>query len=406
MRRSLPVALACLALVTSCSGGGLPAEGSSAPRPPMATTPSASPTPTPTPTLSPSLPPSEWRLTDDVRLEWASALLGVAATGPRDVWAVGYQRSAEDREGAPALVHWDGARWTESAVASEDTWHLVGVSAAGPRDVWIVGNADSPYAARWDGTRWHGSQPFGVAEDYFLTGVSTGPAGAWFTARNGTQGQILRWTGTRFRTALRADGVFTALTTAPGHVWAVGSNAPGASGRISEETPMIWHGTAVSGTEVRSWERAQVPKITGGYLQAVAAVTPSDVWAVGKVVAEDGGGETPLLLHFDGSSWRHVDVPVSRGQLLDVTAYGPRDVWIGGVDASLPERPLFLHFDGRAWTPSYGPALRERREDQQYEKSDHIRRVALARVPGSSRLWAVGSVGEGDDEDDFVLTRG
>ncbi|MFD0887105.1 hypothetical protein ACFQ08_21370, partial [Streptosporangium algeriense] len=62
-------------------------------------------------------------------------------------------------------------------------------------------------------------------------------------------------------------------------------------------------------------------------------------------------------------------------------------------------------FDGTAWTREYGPLLRPRRPDQQYEDSDHVTRTGITRVPGTAALWAVGSVGVGDDEDDFVLRR-
>ncbi|MEU9885229.1 hypothetical protein [Sphaerisporangium sp. NPDC051011] len=362
-------------------------------------------TPTPVPTPSP-VPPSEWKPAGNARLTSAAALREIAATGPRDAWAVGYQRSAEDREGTPALQHWDGVRWTQTAVSENDAWHLVGVSAASPSDAWIVGNARGPYAAHWDGLRWRGWHPYGDAEDYFLTDVTTGRAGTWFAGRNSTQGLIARWTSRGFRTILRADGQFLSITAAPGHVWAVGSDVPASTNGPEQGMPMIWHGRAVSGPEIQSWERITLPEITGGVLRDVWMISPSDVWAVGGVISPDGAAEIPLVLHWDGTTWGRAGVPVSRGGLQGVTASGAGDVWLSGADDSQPGRPLFLHFDGRSWTASYGPLLRTWREEQPYTASHLVRVTRVARVPGTSRLWAVGSVGEGDDEDDFVLTRG
>ncbi|GAA4234950.1 hypothetical protein FHR32_000979 [Streptosporangium album] len=66
---------------------------------------------------------------------------------------------------------------------------------------------------------------------------------------------------------------------------------------------------------------------------------------------------------------------------------------------------LFLRFDGTRWSREYGPPFRAHEEDQQYEESDEINHTAIARVPGTGTPRAVGSVGVGDDEDDFVLRR-
>ncbi|WP_405140802.1 hypothetical protein OG589_28060 [Sphaerisporangium sp. NBC_01403] len=398
-KRRWPIAITCLALVTACGGGRTAAPG------PAATTlPSpghASTAPAAAATGETAVSPN-WKPVAGAKLAGSAALLDVAATGPRDAWAVGYKDSAEDREGTPALQHWDGTRWTQKTISPSDAWHLVGVSAGGPDDVWIVGNAGNAYTAHWDGTRWTGWHPFGVADDYSLTGVAATGGHAWLVGRTPSQGVIMEWTGRRFRNALRADGYFTAVTAEPGHVWAVGTDAPpGAS--VTPGTPMVWHGTAVSGPDIQSWQRGRTPEIAGGVLRKVWMVTPSDVWAVGSVSPPGGTAEVPLVLHWDGASWKQVQVPVSRGKLDGVTAAGSGDVWISGIDADHSGQVLFLHFDGRKWTPSYGPLLRREREDQQYPQSDDIGRTGITRVPGSSRLWAVGSVGWGDAEADFIL---
>ncbi|WP_214412209.1 hypothetical protein [Sphaerisporangium fuscum] len=401
-QRRWPIAITCLALVTGCTGGGHAATPTA--RPASPSVPGSTPavpgaTATGRTTVSP-----DWRPVAGAKLAGNAALLDVAATGGRDAWAVGYKAGAEDEEGMPALERWDGTRWSEVPVDDEDVWHLVGVSAGGPDDVWAVGNGESPFATHYDGTRWTGFHPYGVAEDYLLADVAATGGHAWLVGRNLTQGVITEWTGQEFRNALRADGYFTAVTAKRGHVWAVGTDAPASEGGASG-TPMIWHGTAVSGPLIRSWQRGRTPQIPGGVLRRVWMITPSDVWAVGAVSARADGSETPLVLHWDGGQWSRVEVPIPRGRLEGVTALAAGDVWISGVDADHSGQSLFLHFDGRTWTRSYGPLLRAEAEDQQYPTSDDIARTGIARVPGTSTLWSVGSVGEGDDEAPFILRR-
>ncbi|MEV7008080.1 hypothetical protein [Streptosporangium sp. NPDC051022] len=421
--RAAAIVIVGVSLVTACGGRTAPAPTggptagsagstgstgstggrSAVPDPTPAGSPSPGGTPTETPTgatteaaTEAAVPSAAWKVSEPARLPTSSALLDVAAIGPRDVWAVGFQAGAEDREGAPAVVRWDGARWREvPGLTDRDVYHLVGVSAGGPGDVWVAGNGANAFAAHWDGRRWTGLRPFGVAEDYRLTDVAAAGGGAWFTGNGPSGAVLLEWDGRGFANALKSDGTLEAITAKQGHVWAVGSQ--------EERTPLVWHG--VSG----SWEKQRVPAIGGGTLRRVWQISPSDVWAVGEVAADPGEpgppAPRPLVLHWDGSRWTRVEVPVPRGTLHGLTAFGPGDVWIGGVDADHPGQALFLRFDGTTWSREYGPLFRSPRQNQQYEETDDVGRVGVARVPGTTALWAVGSVGVGDDEDDFVLRR-
>ncbi|GAA3131736.1 hypothetical protein [Streptosporangium carneum] len=408
--RSAAFALVGVSLVAACGGGRAatpsPSAFSSAPASPSVTRPD--PTPGRAEPWSPALSPgatgevpasAAWKVVDPARLSGSSALLDVAVTGPRDAWAVGFQGGAEDREGAPAVVRWDGVRWREvPAFTDRDVYHLVGVSAGGPADVWVVGNGENAFAAHWDGRRWTRHRPFGVAEGHLMTDVAVSGGGAWFTANTPSGAVLVEWRDGEFADVLDnagGGGTFAAVTAKEGHVWAVGSS--------QERTPLVWHGRS------GSWERMRPPAIPGGTLRRVWQVSPSDVWTVGEVsTGPDGPGDPnarPLVLHWDGARWKRVEVPVPRGSLHGVTAFGPGDLWISGVDADHAGQALFLHFDGTTWSKEYGPLFRAHREDQQYEETDDVRRTGVARVPGTAALWAVGSVGVGDDEDDFVLRR-
>ncbi|WP_326643353.1 hypothetical protein OG884_07080 [Streptosporangium sp. NBC_01755] len=331
------------------------------------------------------------------KLSGGTALLDVAATGPRDAWAVGYQDSAEDREGTPAILRWDGSHWRQVPLGEADAYHLEGVSAGGPDDVWVVGNGSSPFAAHWNGRAWTTHRPFGVAEDYRLADVATSGGTAWFAANGPAGAVVVEWRDGAFHNALSIEkGTLEAITFRKGHVWVVGTD--------EARTPLVWHGAG------ESWEETETPRIPGGRLNRVWQVSPTEVWAVGEISTAPGprpevNKAQPLVMRWDGSRWTRVEVPVSRGVLQGVTASGPGDLWISGIDADHAGQVLILHFDGTTWSREYGPLFRAYTATQQYDGTDDIGGTGLTRVPGTDALWAVGSVGTGDDERAFVLRR-
>ncbi|MFB9675783.1 hypothetical protein [Streptosporangium vulgare] len=433
MVRARPVAILVFGTLLIAACGAAPAEptaptatpgpGGTASRSPGSVS-STSPGPAP---RDPSASPvatgavassAEWAAVGSAKLPGGTALLDVAATGPRDAWAVGYQDSAEDREGTPAVLRWNGSRWREMPLGElgegAGAARLEGVGAAGPDDVWVVGNGPSAFAAHWNGRAWAPHRPFGVAEDYRLADVTTSGGDAWFAANGPSGAVVLEWAGGGFRNVLSTGGTFEAITSGEGHVWAVGTSETG--------TPLAWHGTA------GSWESLETPPIPGGRLDRVWQVSPSEVWAVGQVSAAPAGpsgsetgpsaqaetppdvraggeGARPLVMRWDGTRWTRVEVPVSRGSLHGVTASGPGNLWISGVDADHAGQVLVLHFDGTTWSREYGPLFRTYTTTQQYDGTDDVGGTVLTRVPGTETLWAVGSVGVGDDEKAFVLRR-
>ncbi|MBG0825069.1 hypothetical protein HS048_30720 [Planomonospora sp. ID91781] len=342
----------------------------------------------------------EWRAVPGAELEGAAALVDVAVAGPRDVWAVGYQASAEDREGSPAVVRWDGDRWREVPLdGGHGLFHVEAVSAGGPDDVWIAGNGEGAVAGRWTGRAWSWERPFGVAQDYRLADVAVAGDRVWLAANGPAGAVVVEWDGRGFRTAHRADGTVRAITARAGRVWAVGHDDGG---------PAAWLGSGEPAARV--WEETAMPAIPGGRLGRVWQVSPSEAWAVGEVapgpvnVYGRREGE-PLVLRWDGSRWTRSPVPVARGALHGVTAFDGGDVWASGTDAAHPGQALLLRFDGTRWSAGYGPRLRAREQEPRYDVSADVGRTGIARVPGTGTLWAVGSVGWGDDEDVFVLRR-
>ena len=105
-----------------------------------------------------------------------------------------------------------------------------------------------------------------------------------------------------------------------------------------------------------TWRRVDAPnrdvvesdgRAAGGiFLRDVHATAPDDVWAVG------GSGDIPVIQHWDGTDWSVVDSPEIRGlvngTLSAVTATAPDDAWAVGTGGS---GVLVLeHWDGARWT--------------------------------------------------------
>jgi hypothetical protein len=71
-----------------------------------------------------------------------------------------------------------------------------------------------------------------------------------------------------------------------------------------------------------------------GQLEAVAALSATNAWAVGVVI-----------LHWNGRAWKRVPSPNS-GVLGDVAATSARNAWAIG---QIKFKTLILHWNGIAW---------------------------------------------------------
>jgi hypothetical protein len=123
--------------------------------------------------------------------------------------------------------------------------------------------------------------------------------------------------------------------TGSGDIWAVGWRT---TVKASKTRSVILH---YDGT---SWRHVVSPE--AGALLDVAADSPDDAWAVGRDV-----------LHWNGRRWRAVDIPTRGRGLFAVAATSPDDVWIGGLrDREGPGyNTLIEHWDGSTWTVTPSP---------------------------------------------------
>jgi hypothetical protein len=115
-------------------------------------------------------------------------------------------------------------------------------------------------------------------------------------------------------------------------------------------------------------------------LTSVAALSASDVWAVGYQFTFSAGYQG-LSMHWDGSQWSDVAFPRTNGgcYLHGMTAVSPSDLWVVGDGAGYPVKPVTAHWNGTAWTlvdiPDFGPAF------------GSLKAVATL---ASNDVWAVG----------------
>jgi hypothetical protein len=91
-------------------------------------------------------------------------------------------------------------------------------------------------------------------------------------------------------------------------------------------------------------------------LDAVAAVSASDAWAVGEYFDGTVDSEKILIVHWNGSAWTQVPSPYAgraqQNQLTGVSATTVRNAWAVGItvsaDGTIGEQ-IAEHWDGRSW---------------------------------------------------------
>lgn len=94
-------------------------------------------------------------------------------------------------------------------------------------------------------------------------------------------------------------------------------------------------------------------------LFAVAAISSNDAWAVGSA-GQDGSTPMTLTEHFNGTQWSVIPSPnpgPGSNKLYGVAAVSTTDVWAVGYSYNSPIQTLVLHYDGTQWSvvPSVSP---------------------------------------------------
>jgi hypothetical protein len=95
-----------------------------------------------------------------------------------------------------------------------------------------------------------------------------------------------------------------------------------------------------------------------GQLVGVADISPTNAWAVGYAQASSDELPRTLLLHWNGKHWSRVSVPsVTYGWMTAIDAVSPDNVWVigNGSPNSNGLKFFVLHWNGRTWHQSTTP---------------------------------------------------
>jgi len=325
---------------------------------------------------------------------------GIDAISADDIWAVGYYN---ETVGAQQLArataqHWNGTAWSVVTVPQPGNQSfLYSVSAASPDDVWAVGNiysgsptVGSTMIIHWDGSSWtQVSSPNPDPQSSYLTGVRALAADAvWAVGFAGHQSLVLFWDGTTWSIIPSPspipDGyniLQSATATSVDDMWAVGYHYP--PGMDFSDRTFTIHCSRSGCTAPTSPN----PGVGDNELMSVAALSPSDVWAVGfaETVTQTHTLE-PLAIHWDGLGWSTLPVaPIPAGAdnayPEGVVAISSNDVW--GLGVAYPNgngwsHSYAVHWDGTGWTLVLSP------------NQGNLNAFSGGDAISSSDVWAVG----------------
>ncbi len=309
-------------------------------------------------------PPDEGTFSND--------LLGVAATSSCDAWAVGeyFNGNAEQT----LIERWGGTAWkiqpSPNLGGSGDDNVLNDVAAISPTDVWAVGyyfngTADQALIEHWNGTVWQvvPSPNLGISTSFNeLEGVAAVSAdNAWAVGQGAGKALIEHWNGTawkvqstprptpsggRYLRTRPVIGLGGVAAISPSDVWAVGFHY---NGTVNQTLIEHWNG--------HTWKLAQGQNpggtSNGNELDGVGATSSGDVWAVGSYYPSSTSPEQTLIEHWNGKAWSVSPSPSpgsSVNVLRGVAATSPKNAWAVGESGAQQQDPTLVeHWNGKAW---------------------------------------------------------
>jgi hypothetical protein len=387
-----------------------------------------------------------WRIDTTLALRGEVSLFtDVAASGPADAWAIGLAAKTKGTSLPQTIIsHWTGKAWRPVTLPAKTAreWARQGtassvVGAASARNVWVFGGFPGDYL-RLDGNRWSVGQLPGVSKKSgavvlidaaeVFSGNDVWAFGARVSASGVATPYAAHYSGGKWSRVTVPDLPGGALMTSVAAVssrdiWAVetslsGLSSPpsaavrsaavrsavarsvvaaspaerlavarlraarrrGAASDSAAASQVVLHWTAKT-----TWQdAAQQPNLAATDQLVSAVAEPNgDVWFGGSA-NNTANGTTPLTAEWNGSSWSVSDLPVrassAEWQLIAMTPDGSGGIWALAQDGNTAAERIW-HLHGASWSqvrPAFGKhpwAL-----------------VALALVPRTHTVWAVGAV--------------
>lgn len=169
-------------------------------------------------------------------------------------------------------------------------------------------------------------------------------------------------------------------TVSPNNVWAVGwfhNSNSGTDQTLTEH----WNGS--------NWQIVSspiAPSSSDNYLTGLKVISQNDIWAVGYYKDMNQTVSRTLTEHWNGHVWSVVGSPnkgTGNNQLLGVSASSSSDVWAVGNfynTNSGTYQTLTEHWNGSSWNVIYSPLAPS--------SSDNY--LSAVRAIASNNVWAVG----------------
>ena len=304
------------------------------------------------------------------------SLNGVAALSANDIWVIGDNPIRRPPRPQALFKHWNGSQWViyPDPASETQTVSLRAIAAASPSDVWVVGGVEGslqPLIQHWNGSRWSVVPSPTIGDESHLVAVTAiskndvWAVGNYSPSGPAEQTLIEHWNGTRWSMIPSphlelGSWLSQVKSVSANNIWAVGSFTDG-----FQVQTLILHWDGSQWTVVKSPN----PGKARNELSSVTVVSASDIWAVGSLSNSTHGltVEETLTLHWDGSRWSVVKNPglgnSSSNSLSDVAALSASDVWAVGYETDINghSQKLIEHWDGTRWSDvkSPGPATDE-----------------------------------------------
>ena len=280
--------------------------------------------------------------------------------------------------------------------ASTGDNHLTGVVAKSPTDADAVGyytNADGveqTLAERWQSGSWAivPTPNVGDSTNILFQGASDAAGGVWAV------GYTIDDSGVYHDLIEHFDGSTWSVVPSPGQdethnyilygVTATSATTALAVGYVYDYTSESYS-TLVERWNGASWSVQSTPALgQTAQFEGVTAVSPTEAWAVGDVYDATATEFVPLVEHWNGSVWKQVKTPAlgaGGGYLQGIANLDGTHVYaVGGVTPSTGNQTLVETWNGTKWSivksPNAGAG------------ADEL--ASVAAVPGAGAFWGVG----------------
>ena len=271
-----------------------------------------------------------------------NTLSGVTAVSATNVWAVGYDVNTTGVT-QTLIEHWNGTTWSvvKSPSPASVNNELFKVAAVSATDVWAVGfsttnTTDHTLIEHWNGTTWSvvTSPGPGSSSDHLSSVAAISTRDVWAVGDSSTFSKTLieHWNGTNWSVVTSpspgsGDDLTSVAAVSASSVWAAGYTNNGSATQTLVEH---WNGTG--------WSVVKSPNVgTSPSFWAMTAVTATDVWAVGSYGTSTQFDVT-LTEQWNGKHWSIVKSPSPGSfstQLVGVAAVSATDVWaVGHADSN------------------------------------------------------------------------